>query len=53
MEIIDMRTATITEKGQISIPKDVRDIGNFEVGSKVAIITFDDRIEIISLRFHY
>ena len=45
-----MRTATITGKGQISIPKDIRDIGNFEVGSKVAIVTFDDRIEIRPLR---
>lgn len=45
-----MRTATITGKGQISIPKDIRDQGNFEIGSKVAIVTFDDRIEIRPLR---
>lgn len=50
MEIIDLRTATITGKGQISIPKDIRDTAHFEIGGKVAIVAFADRIEIRPLR---
>ena len=45
MGIINMKTATITEKGQISIPKEVR-VKNFKKGSKVVILAFSDRIEI-------
>ncbi|HIH38768.1 AbrB/MazE/SpoVT family DNA-binding domain-containing protein [Candidatus Woesearchaeota archaeon] len=45
MPLIEMRTATITEKGQIAIPKDVRKKG-FATGKKVAILAFEDRIEI-------
>ena len=45
MTIVDMRTATITGKGQISIPKDIRS-SKFKEGSKVAIVAFKDRIEI-------
>lgn len=44
-KIIDMRTVTITEKGQIAIPKDIRKKG-FKVGSKLAILAFEDHIEL-------
>ena len=44
--MVEMRTATITEKGQIAIPKDVRNMKGFEEGSKIAILAFDDRIEL-------
>ncbi len=47
--MIDMRTATITSKGQIVIPKDVRK-GDFKTGSKIAIIAFQDRIELRPLK---
>ncbi|MEM3374176.1 MAG: AbrB/MazE/SpoVT family DNA-binding domain-containing protein [Candidatus Woesearchaeota archaeon] len=44
MSILDIKTATITEKGQIAIPKEIRK--RFKIGSKVAIISFEDRIEL-------
>ncbi len=45
-----MKTATITEKGQIVIPKEIRNLEQFKIGSKVAIITFEDHIEIRPLK---
>ena len=44
MPLIDMKTGTITEKGQIVIPKSIREM--FETGTKVAFLAYDDRIEI-------
>jgi AbrB family looped-hinge helix DNA binding protein len=44
--IVEMRTATITGKGQIVIPKALRNKKAFREGSKVAIIAFKDRLEI-------
>jgi len=41
-----MKSATITSKGQIAIPKDIRDISGFKEGNKIAILAFEDRIEI-------
>ena len=46
MKLIEVKTAKITEKGQIAIPKDIRDIEGFKEGSKVAILAFEDRIEL-------
>ena len=46
MGLIEVKTATITEKGQIAIPKDIRSLKGFEKGSKVAILAFEDRIEL-------
>jgi AbrB family looped-hinge helix DNA binding protein len=45
MPLLEIKTATITEKGQIAIPKDIRKNG-FKTGSKVAILVFKDRIEL-------
>ena len=45
MSLIEIKSATITEKGQIAIPKDIRGKG-FEEGSKVAILAFDDHVEL-------
>lgn len=45
MSIVEMKTATITSKGQISIPVGIRN-KKFKEGTKVAILTFNDRIEI-------
>ena len=50
MPIIEMKTATITEKGQIAIPKDIREIEGFKVGSKIAIVAFDDHVELRSMK---
>ena len=46
MPLIEVKTAKITEKGQIAIPKDIREMGGFKEGSKVAILAFEDRIEL-------
>ena len=46
MTLMEVKTATITDKGQISIPKDIREIEGFTEGSKIAILAFEDRIEL-------
>ena len=46
MTLIEMKSATITKKWQIAIPKFIRKIGGFKEGSKIAILAFDDRIEL-------
>ncbi len=50
MDIIEMKTAKITEKGQIAIPKDIRKLEGFRQGSKVAILAFKNKIEIRPLK---
>ncbi len=47
--IIEIKSATITGKGQIAIPKQLRQIKGFEIGAKIAIIGYKDRIEIRSM----
>lgn len=47
MEILGMRTVTITEKGQIAIPRELRKQKGFNEGAKIAIIAFKDRIELL------
>jgi len=39
-----MSKAKVTSKGQITIPKDIRDILNLDVGDKVEFILQDDRV---------
>ena len=51
--LIDVKTATITEKGQISIPKLIRRSQGFKEGNKVAILSFNNRIEIMPLKEYY
>jgi AbrB family looped-hinge helix DNA binding protein len=46
MSLMEIKSATITEKGQISIPKVIREIEGFKTGSKVAIFAFNDRVEL-------
>ena len=46
MTLLELRSATITEKGQIAIPRELRKHKGFKEGSKIAIIAFDDRIEL-------
>ena len=50
MTLVEMKTVKITEKGQISIPKDIREIEGFEEGDKIAILAFEDRVELRSLK---
>ena len=49
MPLLEMKSGTITSKGQISIPKRIRDIEGFREGAKVAILAYDDRIELRSM----
>jgi len=44
-EIKEIRTVTITDKGQICIPNSIRG-KEFKTGSKVSIIVYDNKIEI-------
>ena len=44
--LADIKTTTITEKGQIVIPKSLRNIKGFEEGSKVVLVSYADRIEV-------
>ena len=46
MTLLDVKTATITGKGQISIPKELRNKKKFKTGKKVAIICYEDHLEI-------
>ena len=45
MALVEIRSARITDKGQISIPQEIRKDG-FKTGSKVAILAYKDHIEI-------
>jgi AbrB family looped-hinge helix DNA binding protein len=50
MSLVEIRSATITDKGQIAIPRDMRDAEGFKTGSKIAILAFKDRIELRPLK---
>ena len=45
-EIKDIRTATITEKGQICIPNVARNLAGFREGTKISVIVYNDRVEL-------
>lgn len=42
----EIKTIKITEKGQIVIPKIMRELRGFREGSKVNLIAYDDKIEL-------
>lgn len=46
MSVIELRTIKITGKGQIAIPKIVRDIKGFGEGDNVILIAYKDHVEI-------
>ena len=46
MPLLEIKSATITEKGQIAIPKNIRKTEGFKTGSKVAILSFGDHVEL-------
>ena len=50
ISVLEMRTVTITEKGQIAIPRDIRKLSGFKMGEKLAVLAFRDRIELRPLR---
>lgn len=49
-EIKDIRTATITQKGQICIPNIARDLAGFKEGTKISIAVYNDRVELRPLK---
>ena len=49
-EIKDIRTATITQKGQICIPNVARSLAGFKEGTKISIVVFNDRVELRPLK---
>jgi AbrB family looped-hinge helix DNA binding protein len=50
MKLLSVKTVTVTEKGQIVVPKEIRDVEGFAEGSKIALLAFDDHVELRSLR---
>ena len=49
MSLVDVKTVAITDRGQIAIPKDVRD--NMKLGDKIVMLSYKDHIEIRPLKF--
>ena len=49
-EIRDIRTATITQKGQICIPNVARNLAGFKEGTKISVVVYADRIELRPLK---
>ena len=49
-EIKDLRTATITQKGQICIPNIARNIAGFKEGTKISVVVYADRVELRALK---
>jgi len=49
-EIKDIRTATITQKGQICIPNLARTLAGFKEGTKISVVVYTDRVELRPLK---
>ncbi|HLD02853.1 MAG TPA: AbrB/MazE/SpoVT family DNA-binding domain-containing protein [Candidatus Nanoarchaeia archaeon] len=49
MRLLGMRTVTITSKGQIALPKEVRKLSGFKDGKKLAVFAMKDRIELLPM----
>ena len=49
-EIKHIRTATITQKGQICIPNVARNLTGFREGTKISVVVYTDRIELRPLK---
>jgi len=43
---MEIRTSTISSKGQIAIPRGLRKAKGFREGEKVIVLAFEDRLEI-------
>ena len=50
MAMLEMKSVTITKKGQIAIPKEIREIEGFKEGTKIVILAFDDHVELRPMR---
>ena len=49
MRLLGMRTVTITSKGQIALPKELRKLSGFKEGKKLAILASKNRIELLPI----
>lgn len=49
-EIKEIRTATITQKGQICIPNVARNLAGFREGTKISVVVYTDRVELRLLK---
>ena len=49
-EIKEIRTVTITSKGQVCIPNIARTLDGFREGSKISVIVYSDKIELIPIK---
>ncbi|HLD55153.1 MAG TPA: AbrB/MazE/SpoVT family DNA-binding domain-containing protein [Candidatus Nanoarchaeia archaeon] len=49
-EIKEIRTVTITQKGQISIPRIARTLAGFKEGTKISLVVYADRVELKPLK---
>lgn len=49
-EIKEIRTATITQKGQICIPSVARTLAGFKEGSKISVVVYSDKVELRPLQ---
>lgn len=49
MALLGLKSIAITKKGQIAIPKDIRNLEGFKEGTKIAILAFENRVELIPL----
>lgn len=47
----EIKTVTLTSKGQIVIPKEMRKRGGFTTNSKIAILAFDDHLELRPMKY--
>lgn len=50
MSLVEIRSATITDKGQIALPKNIRQMEGFTKGTKIAILAFKTHIELRSMK---
>ncbi len=50
MKIQEIKTATITSKGQICIPNSARRFPGFQEGSKITITVYPDKVELRPLK---
>ena len=51
MALRELKTVKITSKGQIAIPKEIREMEGFKEGTKIALLAFDDHVEIRPLNY--
>lgn len=49
-KIMEIKTITLTEKGQIAIPKEMRTLEGFKIGTKLVMLAFPDHLEIRALK---